>query len=200
MRKTALCLTFACCLAGVAAHAQSNRKPGLWEVSSTMSMAGMPQMPQMPQGAQMPPNVQLPPGVTLPPGVQMPQAGAMPGGAPTGPFGGPHTTEVCVTQAMIDKYGGPYSNPPRGDCKVTDISIKDTGMTASIACTGQMTATGTVATTFIDSNSSSTKVHMTGTMQRGPDSRPLDVTIQSRATYKGADCGSVKPAVLPDSK
>ena len=198
MRKTPVFFIFACCLVGVAAHAQSKQKPGLWEMTSTMNMAGMPQMPQMPQGAQMP-NVQLPPGVTLPPGVQMPQAGAMPGGM-GGPMGGAHTTQVCVTQAMIDKYGGPYSNPPRGNCTVTDISVKDTGMTASIACTGQMTATGTVATTFIDSNSSSTKVHMTGTMQRGPDSRPLDVTIQSRATYKGPDCGSVKPAVLPDSK
>jgi hypothetical protein len=196
MRKTPACLISACCLVGVAAHAQSKQKPGLWEVTSTMSMAGMPQMPQ---GAQMP-NVQLPPGVTLPPGVQMPQAGAMSGGSAPGSFGGAHTTQVCVTQAMIDKYGGPYSNPPRGDCKVTNISIKDSGMTANIACTGQMTGNGTVQTTFTDSNSSQTKVHITGTMQMGPNSRPLDVTMQSNAVYKGADCGSVKPAVIPDSK
>jgi hypothetical protein len=198
MRKTPVFFIFACCLVGVAAHAQSKQKPGLWEMTSTMNMAGMPQMPQMPQGAQMP-NVQLPPGVTLPPGVQMPQAGAMPGGM-GGPMGGAHTTQVCVTQAMIDKYGGPYSNPSRGDCKVTNVSIKDTGMTASIACTGQMTGTGTVVTTFTDPSSSQTKVHITGTMQMGPNSRPLDVTMQSNAVYKGADCGSVKPIVIPDSK
>jgi hypothetical protein len=127
----------------------------------------------------------------------MPQ---MPQGGMGGPMGGPRTTQVCVTQSMIDKYGGPYANPPRGDCQVTNVSVKENGMTASIACTGAMAATGTVESTFTDGNSGQAKVHMTGTMQMGPNSRPIDITMQSRSIYKGPDCGSVKPMVIPDSK
>ena len=115
-------------------------------------------------------------------------------------MGGPHTTQVCVTQAMIDKYGGPYSNPPRGDCQVTNVSLKSNGMTANIACTGQMTAAGTVEATFTDANSTQTKVHLTGTMQMGPNPRPVDITMQSNSIYKGPDCGSVKPLALPAAK
>jgi hypothetical protein len=129
----------------------------------------------------------------------MNMGGSMPQGAGGGPMA-PHTTQVCVTQAMIDKFGGPYSNPPRGDCQVTDIALKENGMTASVACTGQMTGTGTVESTFIDGNSTQTKIHITGTMQMGPNSRPIDITMQSKSVYKGADCGSVKPAAMPASK
>lgn len=175
MRKTRVWIAVGCCLfvATQFASAQSGRKPGLWEVTTTMNMAGM-QMPQMPQ------NVQLPPGA---------------GGSPFGP----HTAQICVTQAMIDKYGGPTATPPsrNSDCKMTDISIKPTGMTATMVCTGQMNATGTVVATFTDANTTHSKVHITGTMQMGPNSRPVDMTMDSTSVYKGPDCGSVKPFEAP---
>jgi hypothetical protein len=175
MRKTRLWIAMGCCLFAATqfASAQSSRKPGLWEVTSTMNMAGM----QMPQ---------LPPGVQMPPGA---------GGSPFGP----HTTQICVTQAMIDKYGGPTATPPsrNSDCKMTDISIKPTGMTATMVCTGQMNGTGTVEATFTDANTAHTKVHLTGTMQMGPNSRPVDMTMDSTSVYKGPDCGSVKPIEMP---
>jgi hypothetical protein len=140
------------------------------------------QMPQMPQ---------LPPGVTLPPGMQMPTQGSS--------FGGPVTVQVCVTQAMIDRFGGPSPAPPNknADCKVTDVSIQSNGMTAKINCTGQMTAAGTVESTFVDANTTNTKMHMAGTMQHGSNSMPVDMTMQSTSVYKGPDCGSVKPAPMP---
>ena len=115
-------------------------------------------------------------------------------------MGGSHTTQVCVTQAMIDKYGGPYQNPPRGDCTVTNLQTTATGMTATISCTGQMSGTGTVETTFVDADTAQTKVHITGTMQMGQNSRPIDVTMQSKSVYKGPDCGSVKPMEMPAAK
>jgi hypothetical protein len=162
------------------AQAQSARKPGLYEITSTMSMGGQ-SMPAAPQ---------LPPGVKLPPGVQMPQGSSM---------GGPRTSQVCVTQAMIDKYGGPSPAPQRGNCQVTDISMKPDGMTAKLSCSGQMTGTGTIETTFIDATTSQTKVHITGTMQMGSNSRPVDMTVESKAVYKGSDCGDVQPPALPPS-
>jgi hypothetical protein len=173
MRKTRVSFSVACCLLALTAvvQAQSKQKPGLWEVTTTMSMGG--------QG--------------------MPASPQHPGMGSGGPMGGPHTTQVCVTQAMIDKYGGPYSNPQHGDCQVTNISLKDNGMTAVIACTGQLATTGTVESTFGD-GTSETKVHMTGTMQMGPNSRPIDINLQSRSVYKGADCGSVQPMALPATK
>jgi hypothetical protein len=186
VRKTQLWIALGCCVFTVvaAAGAQSKPKAGLWEVTSSMSMGGS-QAPQMPQ------NIQLPPGVKLPPGVQMPQGGGSPFGA--------HTSQICVTQAQIDKYGGPSpTSQSRGDCKVTDVSMKDNGMTASIACTGQMTGNGTVETTWSDGgNTTSSTIHMKGTVQRGQNSMPVDMTIQSKSIFKGADCGDVKPLAMP---
>jgi len=161
------------CLMSLAplAQAQSKQKPGLWETTSTMTMAGMPQMPQ----------------------------GAPMGGHPGG-MGGPHTTQVCVTQEMIDKYGGPYQNPQHGDCQVSAVSVKPDGMTANLTCTGQMNSTGTVVSTWTDGTTSQTTMHLTGTMQMGPNSRQMDITMHATSVYKGPDCGSVKPLDMPVSK
>jgi hypothetical protein len=147
------------------AQAQSKRKPGLWEVTTQMTIAGMPQMPQMPAGVQ-------------------------------SPFA-PHTNQVCVTQAMIDKYGGPMSQPQRGDCQTTNVSIRPDGMTADIMCTGDMNAKGTITTTFTDGNTSDMTMHLVGTMEMRGNSRPVDMTMHATSVYKGPDCGSVKPAGMP---
>ena len=159
MRKNRVWVIMGLCVVALAAQAQGpNRKPGLWEVTTNMSMTGMPQMPQMPS----------------------------------------RTSQVCVTQAMIDKYGGPYSNPQRGNCQLTDISLTPTGMNAKLACTGQMTMTGTVQTTFVDANTTKTTVHTTATM--GASGRTMDMTMESTASYKGPDCGSVQPLPMPETK
>jgi hypothetical protein len=94
---------------------------------------------------------------------------------------------------MIDKYGGPSPAPARGDCQVTNVAMSPTGMTAAMACTGQMTGSGTVEATWPDATSSQTKVHFTGTMQMGPRSAPVEWTMKATSSYKGADCGSVRP-------
>ena len=158
MKKTGIWTVVGCCMVALAvqAHGQS-RKSGLWEITSSMSMSGMPNMPAM----------------------------------------GSHTTQVCVTQAMIDKYGGPYSNPQQGDCQVTNISLPPAGMTANLTCSGKMSMTGTVQTTFVDANTTKTTVTMNMSMGNG---QTMNMTTQSTAAYKGPDCGSVKPLALPASK
>jgi hypothetical protein len=176
MSKMQVSLMLAVCLIALSAvgQGQAKQKPGLWEETVTMSMGG----------ASAP---QLPPGVQLPPGMQMPQIP-------------PQTMQVCVTQAMIDKYGGPYSRPSKGNCTMTNVVMTPTGMTANMVCTGQMNATGTVQTTFVDANTTKTTVHMTGTMQTGSTTSPIDMTMQSTSTYKGPDCGNVKPLAMPPSQ
>lgn len=110
-----------------------------------------------------------------------------------GPGASAHTAQVCVTQEQIDKYG---DVPPqtRGNCQVTDIKKGINSMHATITCTGPMAGTGTVDSTWTSTDSSNSTVHFTGSMQMGADSKTIEWTVSSRSVYKGADCGSVKPA------
>jgi hypothetical protein len=158
-------ISLGCCILGAAAfaHAQSQQQPGLWETTTTMTMAGMPQMAQ-------------------------------------GPFGAPRTSQVCVTQAMVDKFGGPYSSPPRGDCQMTNRSVTPTGMTMTMSCSGQFTGTGTVDVTITAPGATEMKMHLIGTAQGGNGSHPVDMTMQMKSAYKGPDCGSVKPLPMPAEK
>lgn len=157
MGKTRIWVVVSCCLIAMAASAQGQRKAGLWEVTSQMSMSGMPSMPQM----------------------------------------GSRTQEVCVTQAMIDKYGGPYSNPQNAQCQVTNVSLSPTGMSANLSCTGRTSMTGTVKTTFVDANTTKTTMLMNMTMGNG---QQMTMTMNATSSYKGADCGSVQPLAMPPNQ
>ncbi|HWT65410.1 MAG TPA: DUF3617 family protein [Terracidiphilus sp.] len=118
------------------------------------------------------------------------QQSPFPGGM--GPGGGAHTTQVCVTQEQIDKYG---DVPPqtRSNCQVTDIKKESSSMHATITCSAPMAGTGTVETRWNSADSSHSTIHFTGNMQMGSDSKTIEWTVESDSTYKGADCGSVKP-------
>ena len=168
MGKTRIWITMVCCLFAVAmlAGAQGKGKPGLWEVTTKRTMAGM-QMPQLPPGVQLPPNV-----------------AAQMSGAPT-------TTQVCVTQAMVDRFGGP---PPRSrGCTVSKFAPSASGFSATMSCTGQFNGTGTVNMTLTDSDHLKTVVHLAGTSGQG---RQIDMTMEQNSVYKGADCGSVQPVPM----
>jgi hypothetical protein len=149
-------MVMGCCLIVAAASAHGQRKAGLWEVTSQMSMSGMPNMPAM----------------------------------------GSHTQQVCVTQAMVDKYGGPYSNPQNAQCQVTNVSLTTSGMTANLACTGRTNMTGTIQTTFVDANTAKMVVNLNMAM----NGQTMTMTMNSTSTYKGPDCGSVQPLAMPPSK
>jgi hypothetical protein len=118
-------------------------------------------------------------------------------GGPNAPFGGgTHTNSVCITQEQIDKFGAP---PPqtRGDCQVTNVAKQATGMTADITCSGSMSGKGTVVASWTDEDHTISKVHFTGTMQAGPSPKPVEWTVDSTSVFKSADCGGVKPIVVP---
>jgi hypothetical protein len=70
-------------------------------------------------------------------------------------------------------------------------------MSAAMACTGRVTGNGTVEATFIDSEHSTTKVHFTGTMTMGQNTRPIEWTMAVNSAFKSADCGSVQPVAVP---
>lgn len=168
MRTIRLWIPVGCCAVATAMLLMAqpdSRRPGLYESTTTMTWQQSP----------------LPPGMQAPPG---------------SPFGGgPRTTQVCLTQEMLDKFGGPTPQS-RGDCRMENVNKTATGMTADWVCTGQMNGKGTVSTTWSGQQSTS-KVHFTGTMQMGPRSTPVEWTMESTSVYKGADCGNVKPAQMP---
>jgi hypothetical protein len=171
MRTTRVCITLSCSLFLLAsvAGAQSNRKPGLWEMTSNTTWQQSP----------------------MPPGMQAPASS---------PFaGGPRTTQVCLTQAMIDKYGAPVPQP-NGQCTIDNLVIKPTSMSADMVCTGMMNVKATLESSWTDPNIAHGKVHFIGTMQAGPNTRPVEWTVESTSVYKGSDCGSVQPMRMPASK
>jgi hypothetical protein len=117
----------------------------------------------------------------------------MPPGA-NSPFGGgPRTTQVCLTQAMIDKYGAPMPQSRNGECQIANVVLRATSMTADWICSGRMAGRGTLESSWTDPNHAVGKVHFVGNMQMGPNPMTIEYTIESSSVYKGPDCGSVKP-------
>jgi len=162
MKITRVCLTLGLCVVALLAQVQcQGRKAGLWEITTTMSLSGMRNMPNM------------------------------------GPYG-PDT--ICVSQAMIDKYGGPYVNSQQGQCALTSVVLTAGGMTAKLTCPQNSLTVGTVQTTFVDANTTKTTIQMTTYYPIDHNEAPLNTTIQTTATYKGSDCGSVKPLAMPASQ
>ena len=173
MRRAIFTVVCFCVLFTVIVSAQA-RKAGLWETTTNMSFQQSP-FPQMPAQA---------------------NGHAMPGGSP---FGGPHTTQVCVTQAQIDKYNAIYNNnsPQQRDCQMSNIVKTANGMTADMVCTGRMNGKASVHFTWSDGDHSTGTIHFTGTMQMGPNSMPVEWTNTISSVFKSADCGSVKPFEPP---
>jgi hypothetical protein len=125
------------------------------------------------------------------------QQSPFPAGA-NSPFSSPtaHTTQVCLTQEQIDKYGPPV--PQSRGCQVANVVKKGDGMTADMECTGPLSGKGTLESHLTDDNHAKGKVHFVGAMKMGQTSKPIEWTIDSSSVFKGADCGTVKPVAVPD--
>jgi len=170
MSKTRVFIALGCCVVAFAliSWAQAHQQPGLWEMTTTMTWQKSP----------------LPAGITLPAGMKSPFSGST------------STMQVCLTQAMIDKYG-PTASTNR-DCKNTNVVMKANSMTADLVCSGKMNGTGTVEASWTDPNHSKSKVHFSGTMGAGSSAMPVEWTTEITSTFKSSDCGSVKPLPMPD--
>jgi hypothetical protein len=162
-------LTLSCCAVGLATIALAQtRKAGLWEVTSTMTLQQSP----------------LPAGVNPP--ADSPLSSA------------PRTTQVCLTQSMIDKYGTPL--PQNGDCQFSNVKKEDHGMTADLTCSGRMVGKGTFESSWTDSEHAKGTSHFTGTVQTRMGEKPIEWTRVSTSVFKNADCGDVKPLAMRDDK
>ena len=153
---------------GLLAWAQGARKPGLWEITTTTVWKQSP----------------FPAGMQLPP-----QAAAAFNGAP-------HTTQYCLTQAMIDRFGAAIPQS-RGSCVVANLQKTADSMSADWICTGPMTGKGSLESHFSEDGTARGKVHFVGTMQMGGNAAPIEWSSESTSVYKGPDCGSVLPPPMP---
>jgi hypothetical protein len=170
-RSAAFAVSAGVLVLGLFAWAQDARKPGLWEITTSTTWQKTP----FPAGMQMPP-----------------QAAAAFGGAP-------HTTQYCLTQAMIDKYGAALPQS-RGNCQVSNVQKTSNSMSADWICTGAMNGKGTLESHFSGDGTAKGKVHFVGAMQMGQNATPIEWTSESTSVYKSSDCGSVKPPPMPSDK
>jgi hypothetical protein len=155
------------------AYSQAKQKPGLYDVATTMNWLQSP----------------MPAGMKMPPGMANPFAGQT------------YHNQFCLTQEQIDRYGGaPPQDQKRGrqECKTSDLKISGNSMTAKMICTGQMSGVGDIASSWTGDTAKS-KTHFKGTMKGGSsqESMPVEWINDSTWTYKGPDCGDVKPIEVP---
>jgi hypothetical protein len=87
--------------------------------------------------------------------------------------------------------------PANGDCKMSNIVMKPTSMTADMVCTGRMNAKATMEASWDESNSARGKMHFVGSMGTGSSIMPVEYTVNFKSVYKGPDCGSVAPLPMP---
>lgn len=110
--------------------------------------------------------------------------------------GGTHTSQVCLTQEMIDQYGAllPQS---RGQCSIANKVLLPGTITADWVCTGTMSGKGALESKWADTEHATGTVHFIGTFLVGSEAQPIEWTTDSTATFKGPSCGGIKPPNLP---
>ncbi|KAA6463379.1 DUF3617 family protein [Acidobacteria bacterium AB60] len=146
----------------LAMTATPNRKPGLWQITTTMTWQKAPEVA---------------------------------GSDAAKLQGGTHTTEVCLTQEMIDDYGAllPHDN---GMCKIQNRVTSDAKTTGEYVCNGVMDGKGELESTWVDPGHVKGKVHFNGTFQVGSERQTVEWTTDSLSEFKSSSCGAVKPHPL----
>jgi Protein of unknown function (DUF3617) len=158
--------------------ARLNVKEGLWEVTSTHSMTGMPAMPSIP-----------PETLAKMPAEQRAKVEAMMKGG----MGAPKTDirRECITKEKLDKQMVFAQN--RGECTHTIVSSTGSRLEMKIHCASQgkdqqMSTDGTFLVEVTSSDSARGSMHTvtTGNSQN----MNMDFTFSSK--YLGPACGDVK--------
>jgi len=103
------------------------------------------------------------------------------------------TIQVCLSQQMLDRYGAIVPEYLANVCQLINVAKNAQGMTADMVCSGHLTGKGTIVVNWIDSEHSKGKIHFSGTMRPGEDAFKIEWNTDTTATYKGPDCGELKP-------
>jgi hypothetical protein len=159
-------------LVGTAADAARWGRPGLWAMSTTMQM-GMGGAPAITaaQAAQM---KKL--------GIKIPVMG-----------GQTIETKTCVTPPDAENFGSHRYASQDSGCSQASVVRKGNHLIATVVCDGRMKGKGTSDVTLID-DANYTSVFTFKGVSHG---RPVDMKVSATAHWLGADCGKVKPFVVP---
>ncbi len=177
-----LCLAAACGLLSLLAQAQSNSKPGLWEVTSKMSSPTNPQMAKQMEEAQKM-MASMPPAQRKQMEEMMTKQGVnMSFGA-----GGATSIKVCITPEMA-------SRPPMEQRQGCTYKFSQSGATHnfSFQCT-QPPGDGEGQITFADADNYAGKMRF-NSMQGG---KKESMDMQTTGKFLGANCGAIKPMPSP---
>jgi hypothetical protein len=162
-----------CALLSCIAFAQDNRKPGLWEITSTMQSQGM----GIPEDrlAKMTPEQRA--QVEAMVSSQMKRAAQ------------PTISKSCETAETI-KREQTFGQDRNKSCKVTPISSSGSKRVMQISCDGATGKTeGTITVESIDPE------HFTGTMAMhiNAEGRKMEMNSKASGKWLGPNCGDVKP-------
>ncbi len=176
---TAAALLAACSLGAIG----QSMKPGLWEINNKVGGSAemdkaMAQMQQ--QMASMPPeqrkmmqDMMAKQGVSMGPGA-----------------GGGMAVKFCLTKEMIERNELPQQQ--QGDCKSTAGPRLGNTQKISFTCT-KPPSSGEGQITFTSNEAYSMKM-VTNTTVQG---KPQRMTMDGTGKWLSADCGAVKPLVVP---
>ncbi len=170
-------LVAASAAAVVSAQTHINAKLGLWEMTITNKIGGMPDMPAMPQVDLS----QVPPEQRARVEAMMKQRQGMMGGQPT-------VTKQCITKEKLEK---PFYQDAKMDpsCKQTPITTTATVQEFKVECTGAQKMNGTVHFEAADPE------HVNGTMHfnaEGPQGKAMTIDGTVAGKWIASDCGDVK--------
>jgi hypothetical protein len=152
-----------------------NIKIGLWEITETHNMSGMPQMPTIPPEAlaEMTPEQRAQ--------VEAQMKGSMGGGQKT------TTRKSCVTNEKLEKDS--VFGDDRKECTRTVVSSSSTSTEVKIQCKEkEMTSEGTFKFVAVtpESVKGTVRMVMTG------EGRTINMNVDFLSKYLGSACGDVK--------
>ena len=148
-----------------------NVKEGLWEMTVTHSMSGMPATPNIP------PDVLA----KMPPEQRARVEAAMKGGPST------NVRKECITKEKLEKHSA-FSNN-RGDCTRTVVNSTGSKLEVKIHCEEKQTSTdGTLVLETVGSD------RVKGTMQAvtNANGHIMNMNFTFSSKYLGPACGDVK--------
>ncbi|MFM7331526.1 MAG: DUF3617 domain-containing protein [Brachymonas sp.] len=170
-------LAAGCCAASLV-FAQSSTKPGLWEITSTMSSPTNPQMAKQMEEAQKA-LASMPAAQRKQMEEMMAKQGVSMSAAP----GGATAIKVCITPEMA-------SRPPMEQRQGCTYKFSQSGATHnfSFQCTNPQ-GDGEGQITFANADSYSGKMRI-NTVQGG---KKETMDMQTTGKFLGANCGAIKP-------
>ena len=99
-------------------------------------------------------------------------------------------SKMCITKDMVERSQMPVQT--QGDCTSTTSNKSTTGMTFKFNCTSPPSS-GEGQYTFMGDSAYTMKMKI-NTPQQG---KPVITTMDSSGKWLGADCGTIKPMVMP---